>query len=170
MADLKISICVENLSQANKGNRINSWFELPVSFDEIASKIQLDEVNEEYEITDFEAPFKISSSENIDYLNEIAELIEENSGSEAIQYLGELVSGNVFGDFMDALNHIDEIIVYSDITSFSDYAEFIVDEGGYLSGLPDFIKYNIDYDGIGRDIRADSNLVQMDDGVLVEVN
>lgn len=62
----------------------------------------------------------------------------------AIHYLGELVEYGFFNDILDAFEQFDEIQVYSDCYSYKDYAEQLVDDLVYLSGVPDLIKWNVD--------------------------
>lgn len=115
------------------------------------------------------APFTLSHYENFNEMNEVAEQLDEHSGHPAIHYLGELVEYGFFSDILDAFEQIDEIQVYSDCYSYKDYAEQLVDDLGYLSGVPDLIKWNVDYGGIGEDLRQDGRLYQANDNTIIEV-
>ncbi|WP_229237036.1 hypothetical protein [Enterococcus faecalis] len=44
-----------------------------------------------------------------------------------------------------------------------------MDDLGYLSGVPDLIKWNVDYGGIGEDLRQDGRLYQANDNTIIEV-
>jgi len=139
-----IELYIENL-HTHKGR----WFELPIDWEEVKDKIELDE--------------------NFNEMNEVAEQLDEHSGHPAMHYLGELVEYGFFSDILDAFGQIDEIQVYSDCYSYKDYAEQLVDDLGYLSGVPDLIKWNVDYEGIGEDLRQDGRLYQANDNTIIEV-
>lgn len=168
MASIAIKIYVANLAQYNNGNIVGDWFELPSSFSEISKKCQLSPTEEEWIILDYEAPFKIGEYDSIDHLNEIAEELSAVS-NENLQYLDSLYDAGVFADFDEAVERIDKIDV-TGFTSWSDYAEWYVEEGGYLVGLPDIILGYIDYEGMGKELSIDPELIQMDDGMIVNVS
>jgi hypothetical protein len=50
-----------------------------------------------------------------------------------------------------------------------DYAEDLVDESGELDGLSDLLRYNIDYDGIARDLVLGGDVTE-NDGHLFRSN
>lgn len=158
-----ISIYIEN-TLLQKG----AWVELPDSITAIKKKVSLSD-DQEYLITDYEAPFQVKGNDDLDFLNELAERLEEVESDPAFDYLEELISNGYFSDISSALDEIDMIRVYSDCYSFKDYAEQFIDEMGYLSGLPDIVAYNIDYEGIGIDLKSDGNLYQADNNVILEV-
>lgn len=158
-----IELYIENL-HTHKGR----WFELPIDWEEVKEKIELDD-GQEHLITDYMAPFTLSHYENFNEMNEVAEQLDEHSGHLAIHYLGELVEYGFFSDILDAFEQIDEIQVYSDCYSYKDYAEQLVNDLGYLSGVPDLIKWNVDYEGIGEDLRQDGRLYQANDNTIIEV-
>ena len=144
------------------------WFELPIQWEQILDRLSLEE-DQDFLITDYMAPFKISNYEDFDFMNELAENMEEYSGHDAINYLDELVNYGYFGGLLEFFEHVDDIHVYTDCHSYKDYAEYYIEECGYLSGVPDIIAWHIDYEGIGRDLSMDGNLYQADDGVIIEV-
>ncbi|EAE7308543.1 MULTISPECIES: antirestriction protein ArdA [Listeria] len=159
-----IEIFVENLHA-----RHGKWFELPIRFEEIEETLALKD-GQEYLISDYMAPFTISNYESFSYMNEVAEQLDEHTHDPAINYLGELVDNGFFSDLLDAFEKIDEIHVYTDCFSYEDYAEYFIEECGYLSGVPDIIKWHVDYKGIGLDLSHDGNLYQADDQIIIEVS
>lgn len=144
------------------------WFELPVRMEEVKEKLSLDDFDE-YLITDYMAPFKITNYEDFDQMNEMAALLANEEHHPAIPYLGELVSYGFFSSLLEAAENIDDIGVYSDCHSFEDYAEQYIEELGYLQGVPELIAWHIDYEGIGTELSMDPNLYQADDGVILDV-
>lgn len=158
-----IEIYVENLHE-----RTGKWFELPIHFHTLENQLGLED-GQEFLITDYMAPFTISNYEDFSFMNELAEHMAYNEHDPAIPYLSELVSYGFFPDLLDAFEHIDDIHVYSGCYSYADYAEQFIEDCGYLTGLPDIIRWHIDYEGIGRDFSLDGNLYQADDSTIIEV-
>lgn len=167
MSDSEIKIYVANLAQYNNGYIVGDWFDLPISFSEISKKCQLSASEEEWIILDYEAPFKIHEFFSIERLNSIADDLAGVSNNH-IKYLSELFDYGVFSDFEEAIERIDKVYV-TGFTAWKDLAEFYTEEGGYLTGLPDFISGYIDYDGMGREFSLDPELIQMGDGMIVDV-
>lgn len=167
MSDSEIKIYVANLAQYNNGNIVGDWFDLPISFTEISKKCQLNQNEEEWIILDYEAPFKIHEYDSIERLNTIAEELSGVS-NDHMKYLAELFDYGIFSDFEEAIERIDKVHV-TGFTVWKDLAEFYTEEGGYLTGLPDFILGYIDYDGMGREFSLDPELIQMGDGMIVDV-
>lgn len=158
-----INAYIVNL-QTHRGD----WFLFPASLDKIRNSLQLEE-DQDYEITDYEAPFNLHGYERLEALNEIAERLEENEKHPAFHYIGELVENGFFETTEDALDKIDEIIVYEGCQSYAAFAEAYVDECGYLQMVPELIACHIDYDGIGHDFSFEGNLYQADDSTIIEV-
>ena len=138
-----------------------------IQFTEISKKCQLNQNEEEWIILDYEAPFKIHEYDSIERLNTIAEELASVS-NDHMKYLAELFDYGVFSDFEEAIERIDKVHV-TGFTAWKDLAEFYTEEGGYLTGLPDFILGYIDYDGMGREFSLDPELIQMGDGMIVDV-
>lgn len=158
-----IELFIENLN-TNQGK----WFVLPISWNEVKTQIKLDDTTD-YLVTDYIAPFTISHFTDFNLMNELAEMMDEYTNHPSAKYIVEIVEYGFYSDFNEAFENIDNIIVYEDCYSYKEYAERLVDELGYLSGVPDLIKWNIDYEGIGRDLRYDSNLYQANDNIIIEV-
>ncbi|EKM3310936.1 antirestriction protein ArdA [Listeria innocua] len=152
----------------NPKTRKGRWFELPILWKVVQEKLALED-EQVYEINDYSAPIKLFNFEDFDYMNEVAEQFDEHEGHEAIKYLEELIDAGFFNDLLEAFEQIDEIYVYADCYSYTSYAEQLMDDLGYLSGVPDIIKWNIDYEGIGEDLRQDGRLYQASDNTIIEV-
>ncbi|EHH9516723.1 antirestriction protein ArdA [Listeria monocytogenes] len=152
----------------NPKTRNGRWFELPILWEVVQEKLELED-GQEYEINDYSAPIKLFNFEDFDYMNEVAEQMDEHAGHDAIKYLEELIDYGFYNDLLEAFEYIDDIQVYSDCYSYASYAEQLVDDLGYLSGVPDLIKWNIDYAGIGEDLRQDGRLYQANDNTIIEV-
>lgn len=78
---MKIRAHISNLGAYTRGKLRGKWLEMPMDKVELTSTIEevLDTIyrDEEYFLTDYEAPFSIGEYENIYALNELAEEIEE---------------------------------------------------------------------------------------------
>lgn len=158
---MEINIFVVNLSRYTQGLPTGKWFTLPTPFSEIAKKIALGEW-EEIAIHDYESPFKISEYESIDRLNEIAECIDDVP-EELIRHSDELI-GNFYESIEDILENPDKVNFYSDITTDKDFGRYLVDED--LFSVPDNLKGYIDYESLGRDVRYESKLIYVSDGMF----
>lgn len=76
-----IKIALTNLGKYNEGELVYKWVELPASEEELTAALEEIGVNEQYEeffISDYEAPLgiEVGEYENIEKLNEFAELLE----------------------------------------------------------------------------------------------
>lgn len=158
-----IKIYVENLGKKNDGFANGSWFELPLSFRVIASKIGLNEHYEEYIITDYEAPFPIGEFDSIDKLNNFAEAIEELPDY-ITSYTKELIE-EYYGSFEELLNDWEEISYIEDVSNDRLYGEYIIDTGYF--NVPDNLAFYIDYEALGRDWRINGNILYVDSGMFI---
>lgn len=158
-----IELYIENL-HTHKGR----WFELPIEWEEVKEKIGLED-DQEHLVTDYMAPFTLPCYENFKEMNEIAEALDNNSQHPAIDYISELVEGGFFSSILEAFEKIDEIQVYFDCTTYEAYARQYIEELDYLRGVIDLIRWNIDYSGIGEDLRNDGDLYQASDNTIIRI-
>jgi antirestriction protein len=147
---IAISIFVTNLTAYVGGTFIGSWLTLPATDDEIKETLNRIGNPEEIFITDYEAPegMRIDEYDNIYKLNELAAAIED---SDIIAAYLEAVGG----DLEEALEHVDNCILYSDCETLEDLAAELVDEGCF-GDIPDSIINYIDYKAIARNLGFDS--------------
>lgn len=167
---MEIRIFLTNLGKYNEGELVGNWFTLPIDLDEALKEIGIGEENadgsvyEEFFITDYEAPFKIGEYDDIEHLNSIAEeldktWLEDDDINLLMQY---------YSDFEEMLSDYNQgrITIYSGYTA-EQYAEEYVEETGLLNEVPDSLKYYIDYEALGRDMRLEGSIAELADGVLV---
>lgn len=149
---MDIRIYVSNLAQYNNGRLIGQWVDLPMSEDDLWDVIK--EIlgnDEEFFITDYEAPFKIEEYDSLTELNALAatlETMDEDDVKKAVFLVNE--QGY---DFKEALARVNEVDYYPDMT-LKDLAEQFIDEGLY-GEIPDSIASYIDIDAIASDLRFD---------------
>ena len=149
---MKTSVYLTNLAKYNQGELIGKWLNLPQTPEVIENEIR-DVLggDEEYFITDYEAPFNIEEYDNLHELNEFVERISVLDEYDQ-QKLFHLM--NVHGNSRDdALSRFDDVIYYPNMI-LQDVAEEFVEEelfGGVTENLKDYI----DYEKLGSDLGID---------------
>ena len=153
-----ISIYLTNLGKYNEGELVGEWVELPVddNFEQAFQDIGINDEYEEWFITDYETDFGMSIDEYDDIyeLNEIAEELENLDETDKIKVKAYLSYFN--GGIDDAINSIDDAMIYYDCSDMTDVAYAYVDEIGGLDELGEnALSTYFDYESFGRDIRFD---------------
>ena len=145
-------IYLTNLGKYNEGDLVGEWLELPATEKEIEEsfkRIGIDGINyEEYFITDYEdSIFKIEEYSNLEYLNEIAEKIENLNDDEKIifQYLKDYQNYDFEKTFEIIEN--ENYLYYANIKNEEDLGEAISEDWE----IPENLINYIDYEAIGRD-------------------
>ncbi len=157
-----LSIYLTNLGKYNEGELIGEWLTLPATDDEIAETLERIGINEQYEeyfISDYESDYDIELGEydNIDELNELAEQIAELDDNE-LDIFAALMSSERY-DPTNALDMIDDVIVYPDCNDMTDVAYEIVAEYDYLNEIPEHLQHYFDYEAFGRDLAIENNYI-----------
>ena len=168
-----IKVFLTNLGKYNEGYLIGEWLELPASqqeIDETMAKIGINEEYEEWFIIDYETSFNIEIGEysNLDELNEIAEQLDEleEDAQEAIQAM--LLDGYTFNEALEKANNGDYRIYY-DCDDMIDVAYQIVEECGYLNGIPEAIARYFDYEAFGEDLDNNGYFVSLNGNRYIEI-
>ncbi|EHO5109420.1 antirestriction protein ArdA [Listeria monocytogenes] len=159
---IDIEICVKS------GKKV-AWFTLPTSLEDIRSKLELDEREETIFIDSYSAPFVINETDNINKLNEIASLYDENNGHEAIDYLNDLVKEGYYHDIKNALEEIDNIVIYHDCNSMSDIAYQIIEESGLLSDIPEQVQRYFNYDAYANDLEVEGSFYFTGNDIVLQI-
>lgn len=112
-------------------------------------------LDEEFIITDYEAPFSISEYDNIEEIVEKAEMIE-NLTDDEVEVL-QAVLENYTNDFEDALKIVvdGDYMMFPDCRDMSDVAYQYVEETGLLAEIPEHLQYYFDYGAYGRDMNIE---------------
>jgi antirestriction protein len=149
---MDIKIYLTNLAQYNDGRLIGEWLNLSeLSEDQLNIAIKRILGNdEEYFITDFEAPFRIEEYSNAHELRNAAEKLAGMNDYEAAAVIFLIEEGNTL---TEALEEYESVVSYS-AGSFEELAEQFVDEG-LFGEIPESIQNYIDYEKIGRDLSFD---------------
>lgn len=167
MEEMKVYIA--NLGKYNEGELVGDWFTPPIDFDIVKERIGLNDEYEEYAIHDYELPFEIDEYTPIEEVNRICEMIEELDGTPIIDELKDIL-GMWFSSIEDLVEHVDDIICYSDCDDMEDVARYYVEETGSLGEIPSHLQNYIDYQSLGRDMELEGSFLVTSHGVFEYVN
>lgn len=149
---MEIRVYLTNLAKYNEGRLVGKWIDLPLDTEELKKEVQaVLGSDEEYFITDYEAPFSVHEYENLRELNDFAEKLDEltESDQKKILYLIE----NIGCEKDYALDHYEDVTFYSGM-SLLEVAEELVDDG-IFGDIPESIQGYIDYNKIAKDLEMD---------------
>ena len=150
-------IYVASLADYNAGRLHGCWIDANQTADAIREEIaqmlaeSKESVAEDYAIHDYEffGNLQLSEHEGIDQVAEAAFQIVEHGPvfASLLNYVG---GTSCIGE---ALRYMEEAYC-GEYDSLTDYAEQFIDDcySDSLKDLPEFIRYHIDYEGIGRDM------------------
>jgi antirestriction protein len=168
---MRLSIYLTNLGKYNEGELVGEWVNLPITDEELEAvldRIGIDEEHEETFITDYECDntqVEIREYTSVEDLNEMAEAVAdfdeiENAALEAFLYFGY--------DFADAVEGVKnyEYRSYDGAMSMEDVAYEVVEEHGYLNGVPKIVARYFDYEAFGRDLEIEGDFYSYDNGYI----
>lgn len=169
-----LKIFITNLSEYNNGNLIGEWVSLPSDssfINQTIRKILSSDDSEEVFITDWEwdnkTIFEIDEYENIQLLNsKIVQLNELTSYQlESIYFL---IKEGICGcdDLDECINQSYDVVIHRN-KSMKDIGIERIKEMVGLNEIPSIITNNIDYDGVGEEIRVGGYFVE-DDNTIYE--
>lgn len=159
----QIEIFVAPCNYPSKGK----WFTLPMPVSEIYHQVQQmieNEIVDELIISDYHAPLHISEAEDLDYLNELAEELE-NLPVEVLKNLKQL---SEYEDIECIIQNKGENFDFTGKHNMADVARDFVDAcGDIVSALGDRVDSYIDYEKLGRDISYDGNYFEGANGQII---
>jgi len=167
-------IYVASLADYNAGRLHGRWIGADQSAEAIREQIaemlaeSKEPIAEEWAIHDYEGfgDLGLSEWEDIDKVAEVAFLIGEHGPvfASLLGYLGGTSSID------DARRYMEEGY-RGEWDSLTDYAQKLVEDcySDVLKGLPDFIKYHIDYEGIAHDMELNGDVITFEHGGKVHV-
>lgn len=149
-------IYVGTYAKYNSGNLKGEWLDLKdyacsQDFYEACAELHSDEADPEYMFVDHEdiPDYFISSS----HLN-----------VEIWDYIDSPIDNDVKSAYVEAKERWDEDDCQSsyigEFDNFTNLAEYLVYDEGYLGEIPDRLKYYIDYGAYGRDLRIGGDVVK----------
>lgn len=146
---MNISIYLTNLGKYNEGYLLGEWLNLAKMSEEdlqaAIKRIVTDHGNEEWFITDYEAPFKIEEYSDIFKLREVA---EELANLEDCQVAGFLALLDCGYEMDEAVQKAEDVIVYEADSERALGYELV--EQGYIN-IPEEIEPYFDYEAYGAD-------------------
>jgi antirestriction protein len=162
-------IYVASLADYNAGRLHGRWIDADQPAETIREQIAVmlaeskEPIAEEWAIHDHEnfGGLSLSEFEDIDRIAEVALLITEH-GPVFASLLGYLGGTSSVGE---ARRYMEEGYRGA-FDSLADYAQELVEEcySDVLKGLPDFIQYHIDYEGIARDMDLNGDVFSFECG------
>lgn len=170
---MTMNIFITNLGRYNEGTLIGEWLELPVTVTELEAvleRIGIDEEYEEYFITDYETDIEgleIGEYSNIEELNELAAQLEDLEESEQKAIQAMLLDGYDFNEALEKATDGD-FRIYYDCDDMTDIAYEVVEESGYLQGVPETVARYFDYEAFGRDLDIEGKYYNID-GDIIEI-
>ncbi|HSW64782.1 MAG TPA: antirestriction protein ArdA [Dissulfurispiraceae bacterium] len=157
-------IYVASLSDYNNGRLYGRWIDADQPAESIREQIaqmlaeSKEPMAEEWAIHDYAGfgDLGLSESEDIDRLAEVAFLIKEHGDvfASLLAYLGGTSS-------VDHARRYMEEGYRGEYDNLTDYVQELIEDcySDVLKGLPDFIRYHIDYDGIAHDMELNGDLL-----------
>lgn len=160
-----IKIYLTNLGKYNEGELIGEWVDLPISKEELETvkeRIGINERYEEYFISDYETDIDgltIGEYANIEELNEIAEQFNDLDEYQLLCLKALLENG---AEPEEAINQIDDCMVYYDCSDMTEVAEAYCEESGILNSIPENLRYYFDFEAFGRDMSIEGTFIFID--------
>lgn len=134
---LNAQIYVANLGKYNEGTMVGEWFDLPISYEEIAPVIGLNAQYEEILICDTDnVPFKVWEYENLESINEKYEALQGLDATE-IEAVTEAFENGYFSSYEESIEAMKngDIILHHDCREMEDVAMEYIDMIGGVSQL-----------------------------------
>ena len=172
---------ITNLGKYNEGVLAYKLISFPIDDEELNEALKeigcmyIDEEGEEHNINyeeyffsnwECSIPFSFGEYESIDEVNEIAERVE------ALPSYEQEVLGIILQEHTSSAEYALDIVECGDYRTWdgcrnmADVATTMADEYGYLNNIPEPLKYYIDYESWGRDIRAEGTFLEGENYIL----
>lgn len=170
----RISIFLTNLHKYNSGILCGEWLKLPIPQEELDAVLsRIGSEGDEFFITDYEVLFgnlHISEYASIQELNELAEQLEglADHEYEKLAAVLECESSMSIAEVLETIDELDDYDLLEDVDSDEGLAEYYLDNGYIFCEVPDNIKYYLDLQRLGRDIRLESNMCFTSYGAVVD--
>ena len=177
MNDAGFGVFLTNLGRYNEGDLVGRWYGLedfPLAYDRVARDIELNEMYEEYFITDHQGcPSGMGEYVSIDELNELAEWISDqiDEGFSEEDICALLSNGPLTVE--EVVDGSTELRLYTDIHTMTEVA-WDIWENGYsdcqevIDSWGDDIRHYVTFDAemYGRDLLINSHFVDTPSGIF----
>lgn len=162
-------IFLTNLGKYNEGDLVGEWVDLPVDddFESVLEDIGINDEYEEWFITDYENDYgyEVGEYDDIFELNEVAEKLE-NLDEDQAQMVSAMIDGGYANDINDAIDRLDDIIVYPNCHDMTDVAYEYIDQIGIENLGRDTLENYFDHEAFGRDMGFDGTFLEYDGGMF----
>lgn len=169
--DIKMSVCLQDLSAYNLGYLSYKWVDLPISNEELGATLQeigVDGVmHEEYMIADYDSDLPLCKEygefAGVEELNELAKRVQELDEDQARALV---VASEVVG-LTEELDAVEDYayVMHQDAVTMADVAYEHIRECYDLDAMGPLAAY-IDYEAFGRDLDIEGTYIHCDDGIL----
>lgn len=166
------NIYLTNLGKYNEGELVGKWVSLPTAngFNEHLEEIGINEIYEEWFISDYETDIdglEVGEYDNIEELDELAAELESLDDYDAKAFSAFIEYGYSFNE---ALENVQDgnYRIYNDCQDMEDVAMVVVEEYGYLDQMPENLRFYFDYKAFGRDLGIEGTFIYID-GDYVEL-
>lgn len=155
---MEVKVYIANLGKYNEGVLQGAWFALPVDFDVVSEKIELNNEYEEYAIHDFESPVDIPEYISIDELNDMYNKLCEIEAWGIVEADIKILISEM-GGLDELYNNLGDVINCGR-SSFEDYAYDFLHEQLESAGVDSWIFNYIDYEKYAKDLRIEGHFVE----------
>jgi len=171
-------VYITDLEAYNNGHLVGSWYELPMSQEELAQAIQNEleigqkickhtHLHEEYFISDFECDYmKIGEYDSLETLNETAQKMENLLMQEKTA-VKLMLENSIVNSIEDAIENLDNMICTGE-TKMEDIAYNYIEESGVLQNMPESLQGYFDYEALGRDMEIEGSYFRDDERIFWE--
>ena len=163
-------IFLTNLGKYNEGELVGKWLELPADEEEISATLKTIGIDgERYEesfITDCQIDIdglKVGYYDGLDYLNDLAESVENMDDSEKEIFSALLKNGY---ERHEAAALLDDCILYDGCDDMEEVAEQYADETGLLESVPEDLRGYFDFAAYGRDMELEATFIKTESGYV----
>jgi antirestriction protein len=171
----RMSIYLTNLGEYVDGCLIGQWVQLPIPqerLQEVLTQIGIGDEYEEYFITDSETDIldiSIDEYASIDELNELAAKIEELADFDYTKLAAvlEWESPLAVAGVIEIIENLDSYDLLPDVEDDEALGEYFGVECGAFDTIPEQLRYYIDYEHYGRDIRLELDMCFTSYGAVI---
>ena len=173
----RLAVYITNLGKYLEGYgcHYGQWLQLPCSEDKLQEALQAIGINalyEEFFITDIESTIPnitINQYANISELNELAIKIEElaDFDYDKLSAVMEWESSLTVAGIIDIIDNLDSYTLLPDVDDDAALGEYFSTELGVFDGIPDALRYYIDTERYGRDLRLSLDMCYTSYGTII---
>jgi len=171
-------VYITDLEAYNNGHLVGSWYELPMSKEELTQAVQNElqkgqqvckhaYIHEEYFISDFECDYmKIGEYDSLDKLNEIAQKMEELEENEKTA-VKLMLENYIVNSIDEAIENLDSLICTGE-SNMEDIAYNYIKESEVLQNIPENLRGYFDYEALGCDMEINGSYFRDGEGIFWE--